>query len=319
MQAYILKRVLLFIPTALLVVTLVFVMLRLVPGDPAINKLAGFGGLQEYSQEDVARMRSKLGTDVPLITQYGKWLWGVVQLDFGDSFTFETPVWTDVKQKFPITLELTVVALLISGLVAVPLGVMSAVNQDTWLDYGGRVLTISGIALPNFWIGVLIIYFLSNYFGWLPPLAYVDLWEDPLRNLQQIIFPAMVLAMSNMAYIARITRSATLEVFREDYIRTARAKGLEERAVIWRHTLKNALLPVITVSGIQFGSLMGGTVIIETIFNIPGMGSLLIKAITTRDYPQVQAIVILITVLILALNLIVDVLYAWFNPRIRYA
>ena len=319
MQAYIVKRVLLFIPTAFLVATLVFVILRLVPGDPAINKLAGFGGLQAYTPEDLARVRASMGTDIPLISQYGKWLWGVVHLDFGDSFTFETPVWTDVKNKFPITIELTVVALLISGVVAVPLGVLSAVNQDTWPDYLGRMVTISGIALPNFWIGVLVVYFLSNQFNWLPPLGYADLWDDPLKNLQQIIFPAMVLALSNMAYMARITRSATLEVFREDYIRTARAKGLAEKVVIWRHTLKNALLPIITISGIQFGSLMGGTVIIETIFNIPGMGSLLIKAITTRDYPQVQAIVIIITVLVLALNLLVDVLYAWLNPRIRYA
>ena len=318
MQTYIVKRVLLFIPTVFLVVTLVFIILRLVPGDPAINKLAGFGGLQDYTPEDLTTMRAKLGTDAPLITQYGEWLWGVVQLDFGDSFTFETPVWDDVKEKFPITLELTVVAMLVSGLIAVPLGVLSAVHQDTWPDYIGRLITISGIALPNFWIGVLVVYVLSNYFNWLPPLDYTDLWVDPLKNLQQIIFPALVLAMSNMAYMARITRSATLEVFREDYIRTARAKGLAEQAVIWRHTLKNALLPVITISGIQFGILMGGTVIIEKIFNIPGMGSLLINAINTRDYPQVQAVVVLITVLILAINLVVDVLYAWLNPRIRY-
>ena len=318
MQAYIVKRVILFIPTMFLVVTLVFVILRLVPGDPAINKLAGFEGQGRYTPEDVAKVRASMGTDRPLIVQYGTWLWGIVHLDFGDSLTYEAPVWTDLRYKFPVTLELAALALLISGVVAVPVGVLSAVNQDTWPDYLGRVITISGIALPNFWLGVLVIYILSNYFDWAPPLGYESLWDKPLTNLQQLILPALVLATSNMAFMARITRSATLEVLREDYIRTARSKGLAEKAVVWRHALKNSLLPVLTISGLQFGSLLGGTIIIEAIFIIPGMGFLLISAIGTRDYPQVQAIVIVLTLVVLALNLMVDVLYAWLNPRIRY-
>ena len=281
--------------------------------------LSGQEGLQEYTDEDLAALRTKLGTDRSIGVQYGKWMWGMVHLDFGDSIFYTTPVWLDIKAKFPITLELTVLSLLMSFAVAIPLGVVSAINQDKPVDYASRIITLIGIALPNFWVGIMVIFILSNYFDWLPPLGYVNFQDGPWDNLQQMFFPALALAISQTAFVARITRSATLEVFREDYIRTARSKGLAETVVIGRHALKNAMLPVITVMAYEFGRLMGGTVIIENIFNIPGMGRLLITAISHRDFPVVQAIVVVITVLVLVLNVMTDLVYAWLNPRIRFA
>lgn len=319
MHAYIIKRFLLFIPTLLLVSILVFVVLRLVPGDPALALLSGGAQTEQaFTEEDVQRLRAKLGTDRPIIVQYGDWTWGMLRLDFGNSFFYDQPVWNDIKDRFPMTFELTLMALLMAGVVAIPLGVISAIKQDSWPDYIGRIITIGGIAVPNFWIGILLIFTLANVFNWLPPLAYKDFWKDPLENLQQLVFPALALAITHMAFVGRVTRSAALEVAREDYIRTARAKGLSERVVIGRHLLKNALLPVITVAAYEFGRLMGGTVLIETIFNVPGMGQLLVGGIQRRDFPMVQAIVIVITVLTLILNLVVDLVYGWLNPRIRY-
>ncbi len=320
MQVYMIKRTFLFIPTMLLVATLVFGILRLVPGDPAISLLAGGAQTEtEFTEEDLQRLRAKLGTDRPIYIQYSKWVWGVIQLDFGTSFFYDQPVWDDIKKRFPITFELAVMALLMAGVVAIPLGLISAIKQDSLPDYIGRIITIGGIAVPNFWIGILLVYMLANLFDWLPPLGYKDVWDAPLDNLQQLVFPALALAITHMAFVARVTRSAALEVSREDYIRTARSKGLSEAVVIGRHLLKNALLPVVTVAGFEVGRLMGGTVLIETIFNVPGIGQLLIKGIQHRDFPMVQGIVIVITFLVLVLNLVVDLAYAWLNPRIRYS
>ena len=320
MQVYMIKRTFLFIPTMLLVATLVFGILRLVPGDPAISLLAGGAQTEtEFTEEDLQRLRAKLGTDRPIYIQYSKWVWGVIQLDFGTSFFYDQPVWDDIKKRFPITFELAVMALLMAGVVAIPLGLISAIKQDSLPDYIGRIITIGGIAVPNFWIGILLVYMLANLFDWLPPLGYKDVWDAPLDNLQQLVFPALALAITHMAFVARVTRSAALEVSREDYIRTARSKGLSEAVVIGRHLLKNALLPVVTVAGFEVGRLMGGTVLIETIFNVPGIGQLLIKGIQHRDFPMVQGIVIVITFLVLVLNLLVDLAYAWLNPRIRYS
>jgi peptide/nickel transport system permease protein len=198
------------------------------------------------------------------------------------------------------------------------MGVISAIKQDTIGDYATRVITIAGIALPNFWVAVMTIFFLILFFKWAPPLDYATPWEDPWRNFQQLIFPAFALGTSNMAFIARITRSAMLEVLHEDYIRTARSKGLKEVTVIGRHALRNALLPVVTLTGYEFGRLISGTVIIEVIFLVPGMGRLLITSITQRDFPIIQAIIVLIAVVVLVLNLLLDLTYGWLNPRIRY-
>lgn len=318
MQAYIVKRCLLFIPTLLMATLVAFLLLRVIPGDPALVKLAGDTGDASFTPAELHALRVKLGTDKPLYVQYGEWVWGMARLDFGESMFFETPVVNDLATKLPITLELTVLAMLIATIIAVPLGLISAIKQDTPADYLARVISIGGVALPNFWVGILIVYFLVLWFNWMPPLGYASLWDDPWTNLQQFIFPALALGFYQMAFTARVTRSSMLEVYREDYTRTARGKGLAERVVILRHALKNALLPVVTISGYQFGRLLGGTVVIETIFMIPGMGKLLIDSVFHRDYTEVQAIVMVITVIVLLLNLALDLVYGWLNPRIRY-
>ena len=319
MQAYIAKRCLLFIPTLLLATLLAFLLLRVIPGDPALVKLAGETGDARFTQAELHDLQVKLGTDKPLYVQYGKWVWGMLKLDFGTSMFFEEPVVDDLIAKFPITLELTVLAMLLAIIIAVPLGLVSAIKQNTPADYIARIISITGIALPNFWVGILIVYLLVLLFAWMPPLGYANLWDDPVTNLQQFIFPALALGFFEMAFVARVTRSSMLEVYREDYTRTARGKGLAERVVIVRHALKNALLPVVTISGFQFGRLLAGTVVIENIFMIPGMGRLLLDSVFHRDYTEVQAIVMVITVSVLILNLVLDVIYGWLNPRIRYS
>jgi peptide/nickel transport system permease protein len=318
-QAYIIKRFLLFVPTLLMATLLVFIILRLMPGDPALMKLTGQTGEADFTQEQLDAMRAKLGTDRPLYVQYGSWIWGMLQLDFGMSLFYEDDVSKDLAQKVPITLELTILALLLANVVAIPLGVISAIKQDSLIDYISRIITISGVALPNFWVGIMMIFFLVLLFDWIPPIGYVNLWEDPWTNLKQLIFPALALGFYNMAFVARITRSSMLEVYREDYIRTARSKGLGEQLVILRHALKNALLPVVTVSGYEFGRLLAGTIVIENIFLVPGMGLLLIDSIFHRDYTTVQAVIVITTLSVLLLNLFLDIAYGWLNPRVRFS
>ena len=323
MQAYIIKRVLLFVPTLVLVGTIAFVIIRLLPGDPALHLLetsAGFGTGNVITEEALAKKRAELGTDKPLFPhQWADFLWGSIRLDFGDSFNTKQPVIDEIKNRFPVTLELVILSLVMAAVVAVPLGVFSAVSQDTPMDYLGRLVTTIGIAMPNFWVALLMLLFLASVFDWNPPLRYEDFQDDPIANLQQMVFPSLVLALSHMAFLARITRSAMLEVLREDYIRTARAKGLSERVVINRHTLRNALLPVITVTGYEFGRLIGGTVIIESIFLTPGIGLYVISGFEKQDFPVIQAVVIIVTLIVLVLNLVMDLTYSWLNPRIRYS
>ena len=318
MQAYVAKRLLLFIPTLLLVTLMVFALMRVVPGDPAMLLLEGDTGEGQYTQEQLENLQARLGTDRHVVVQYADWLWGMLRLDFGVSMFYDTPISEELIKKLPITLELTLLGMLLASGIAVPLGVFSAVKQDTWGDYVARLIAIAGVALPTFWVGIMIVFFLVKIFNWLPPLGYTDLWVDPGKNLQQMIFPAISLGIYKMAIIARVTRSSMLEVSREDFIRTARSKGLGETVVITRHTLRNALLPVVTIFGWQFGQLLAGTVFIETIFLIPGMGRLLIQSIFNRDYTMIQAIAVIITVMVLLMNLAVDVLYGWLDPRIRY-
>ena len=283
MQTYIAKRLLLFVPTLLLVTILVFVIMRVVPGDPALALLAEGEGGDSVTEEALTKLRAKLGTDKPIYTQYLTWIGNMLRGDFGISFFYEgDAVIDDIKEKLPTTLELTFLALGLASLVAVPLGVLSAMKQDSITDYTARTVTLVGIALPNFWVAVMTIYFLVLIFQWAPPLAYEKLWDDPWTNLQQLFFPAIALATSNMAFVARITRSAMLEVLREDYIRTARSKGLTERVVVVRHALRNALLPVVTLTAYELGRAISGTVIIETIFLVPGIGRLLITSIQNR-------------------------------------
>ena len=296
---------------------LVFFVMRVVPGDPAIALLEGDGG-GSYTQQDLENLRAELGTDRNIAAQYVSWLGGIIKGDFGDSYWFKASVMTELGNRIPRTLELAVLAINLSGFFSVPLGIVSAIKPDSWLDLGARTFTIIGIAIPNFLMAILMILLLLAVFNWLPPLGYVELWENPLRNLQQMIFPAIALAIYDMAFIGRVTRSSMMEVLREDYMRTARAKGLAERVVLVRHGLKNAFLPILTISGWQFARLFEGAVIIETIFLIPGVGRILIEAIFHRDFPMIQAVIVVIGTGVLLINLVVDLLYGWLDPRIRY-
>jgi peptide/nickel transport system permease protein len=319
MGEYAIRRVLLFIPTLLVATVLVFTLFWIVPGDPALTILAGGeGDSGSVSQEQLQQLRQALGLDRPIYVQYGNWLWHVLRGDLGTSLWYKTPVWDQLKDRFLVTMELAVMAILLAFCVAVPLGVTSAVKQDTGFDYLSRIFSGIGIALPTFWLGILIVYALASFFQWLPPLGYATLWDDPLLNLQQLIFPALTLAFHDLAFTARVTRSSMLEVMREDYLRTARAKGMMEILVIGRHALKNALLPVVTISGYQFGRLLGGVIIVESIFVVPGMGTLLIDSIVHRDFIVLQAIVLLIAAVVLSLNLMIDLLYGVLDPRIHY-
>ena len=317
MRHYTFKRIGLFVPTILLMTILVFFVMRVVPGDPAIALLEGDGG-GSYTQQDLENLRAELGTDRNIAAQYVSWLGGIIQGDFGDSYWFKASVMTELGNRMPRTLELAVLAITLSVLFSVPLGIVSAIKPDSWLDLGARTFTIIGIAIPNFLMAILMILLLLAVFNWLPPLGYVELWENPLRNLQQMIFPAIALAIYDMAFIGRVTRSSMMEVLREDYMRTARAKGLAERVVLVRHGLKNAFLPILTISGWQFARLFEGAVIIETIFLIPGVGRILIEAIFHRDFPMIQAVIVVIGTGVLLINLVVDLLYGWLDPRIRY-
>ena len=320
MTVYALKRLLLFIPTLIIVSFVIFGVMRVIPGDPALLVLVGDQGEGSYTQEEYDEVRRKLGLDKPLVHQYVIWIGRVLKLEFGSSFFYHNlTVATELKGRMPVTAQLAVMAVVMSFVIAVPLGVLSAVRQDTWFDYVSKAVTISGVAMPTFWVGILIVFFSARFFDYLPPLRYADLWENPWNNLQQMIFPALALAFNNMAFTARVTRSSMLEVLREDYIRTARSKGLVEMVVVFRHALKNAFLPVITVSAWQFSRLIGGAVIIEVIFQVPGVGRLLIESVLRRDLDFVQSIILVTAGLVLVVNLITDLCYGWLNPRVRYA
>lgn len=317
MTEYIIRRLLLMIPTLLVVSLIVFTIMRVIPGDVAAL-IATRGGEGIASQEDIAALREKIGLNDPLPIQYAKFIFGLVRFDVGNSLWSGRPVIAELLSRLPLTVELALLAVTTSVSIAIPIGVMSAMRQDTWVDYVFRVISISGLALPSFWLGVLIILFLSIYFRWIPPLGYTDVFVDPWKNIQQMIWPALALGFRLSAIVSRMTRSTMLEVLREDYIRTAWAKGLRERVIIFRHALKNALLPVITITGLQLGVLLGGTVIAETIFTLPGVGRFLIDSINHRDYPVVQTIVMWLAIVFSFINLSVDLAYAWLNPRIRF-
>jgi peptide/nickel transport system permease protein len=316
---YIAKRLLLSIPAVLTVTVMVFLLMRVIPGDPALLILAGVSGDGTFTQEDLQHLRRELGTDRPIYIQYANWMWGLLHGDLGTSLYYRTPIVKELGPRIPSTLELAFLAVFGSVVLAVPLGVLSAVKQDTLLDYVARLVTFAGISIPIFVIGLTVIYVLVRMCGWFPPLGYTFLWEDPWTNLQQMIFPTLALAFFELNFTARVTRSATLEVLREDYIRTARSKGLREPRVVFLHALRNACLPIITVSGWSLARLLGGTIIIERIFLVPGMGTLLLDAITARDYTLIQAIVLVYALVVLGVNLVVDMLYAWLDPRIHYA
>ena len=319
MRKYVARRLLLFVPTLLGASLLIFVLLRLVPGDIA-EILVYQSGTESSAvqQKQVQQIRAELGLNRPVAIQYLVWLGDALRGDFGYSYTQRRPVSDILRERFPRSLELAVLTLLVAVVWAIPLGVISAARQNTWVDYTVRVVSISGLSLPIFFTGVLILWALVRFFRWLPPLEFVALTEDPLENLKQFVWPTLAQAYYISAPIMRLTRSQMLEVVRQDYVRTARAKGLGHYAVVYRHALSNSLLPVVTFIGWWGGRLLGGIVIMEIIFAIPGMGTALVQAVNYRDYPAVQAIVFVMALIFLTLNLLVDLLYAWLDPRIRY-
>ena len=320
MRDYTIRRLALFLPTIILATMLVFALFWIVPGDAAYMILTGGDDdAGKVSLDQLDKLREELGLNRPIHLQYGYWLWDIVRGDLGTSIWYKIPVWDELESRFYVTMELAVLAIVMAMVVAIPLGVISAVKQDTWGDYSSRVFALVGIALPTFWLGILMVYGLAYFFNWLPPLGYAKVWDEPMTNLQQLFFPALCLAFHDLAFTARVTRSSMLEVLREDYMRTARAKGLKEFIVVGRHALKNALLPVVTISGYQFGRLLGGVIIVESIFVVPGMGTLLIDSIIHRDFVVLQAIILLIAGVTLAINLAIDLLYGVLDPRIRYS
>jgi len=318
-RKYVARRLLLFVPTLLGASLLIFVLLRLVPGDIA-EILVYQSGTESSAiqQKQVQQIRAELGLDRPVAIQYLVWLGDALRGDFGYSYTQRRPVSEIIKERFPRSMELAILTLLVAIAWGIPLGVISAARQNTWIDYTVLVVSISGLSLPIFFTGVLILWALVKFFRWMPPLEFVALTEDPLENLKQFVWPTLAQAYYISAPIMRLTRSQMLEVVRQDYVRTARAKGLGHYAVVYRHALRNSLLPVVTFIGWWGGRLLGGIVIMEIIFAIPGMGTALVQAVNYRDYPTVQAIVFVMALIFLSLNLLVDLLYGWLDPRIRY-
>ncbi|HET9489578.1 MAG TPA: ABC transporter permease [Methylomirabilota bacterium] len=318
MRTYILKRLLLVVPTLLGVAAIVFLIMRVIPGDVALLILGGDDGGGQIDQAQLDALRKQLGLDQPLIVQFGTWLWGVLQFDFGKSLWTGQPVTEELLIRLPVSLQLALMATLVSVIIAIPLGMLAAVRQDTWVDYLVRVVSIGGLAIPGFWVGILCILFLVIVFGWGPPLEFTPPWVDPWANFSMMVWPVVTVGYRYSAVTTRMTRSTVLEVLREDYIRTAWAKGLRERVVVIRHALKNAMLPVITLIGTEFAFLIGGLVVTETVFTLNGIGRFVVDAVAHRDYPVVQALVFLIAFSFVIVNLLVDLTYAWFDPRIRY-
>ena len=318
MSTYIFRRILLMVPTLLGAVTLIFILMRMLPGDVALYIL-GSGDSGDMNKQALAQIREDLGLDQPMIVQYGQWLWGAARLDFGKSYWTRQPVIEELRQRYPVTASLALMSLLLGTAIAVPIGILSAVRQDTLIDYAARLFVIAGLSLPNFWLAILVILGLVHYFHWLPPLNYAPFWADPWLNFKQLIFPALITGYRLSAIGARMTRSSLLEVLRDDFVRTARAKGLRENVVVLKHALRNALLPVVTIIGVELLVLFGGLVVIETVFTIPGIGRFLVDAITHRDYPSIQALVFVFALFVVTVNLLVDLLYGVLDPRIRYS
>jgi peptide/nickel transport system permease protein len=316
MWRYVVKRLLLMVPTLFGVATLVFLLLRVLPGDIVELKYAGSGTYAP--KEAIALERAQLGLDQPLWKQFGAWIGGIVLLDFGNSMWTGQPITREIAIRLELSVELALLATAVAVLIALPLGTLAALKQDTWIDYFVRVFSIAGLAVPSFWLGIVIILAFVIYFRWLPPLTFTSFWVDPKANLAQLIWPALAVGYRYSAVATRMTRSAVLEVLREDYIRTARAKGLWERTVLIRHALRNALLPVITVIGLEFAFLVGGLVVTEQVFNLNGIGKLFVEAISQRDYTMVQSLVLLTSFVFIFVNFLVDMINAVIDPRIRY-
>ena len=315
MRSYVARR----IGQGLLVLWLVsfgvFSLVRILPGVGVIMQLDAAAA---PAPEMLARARQELGLDRPFLEQYRTWMSGVVQGDLGRSLITRRPVTQELVKRISLTSHLAVMSMVIALLIALPVGVLAAVRQDTAADYMGRLIAILGLSLPDFWLATVTLTFLAIWFQWIPPIGFAPIWQDPGRNLSQLLIPALIIGARLAAVSMRMTRSSLLEVLRQDYIVTARAKGARERAVIVRHALKNAFIPVVTIIGQQFSVLLGGTVIVEFIFLQPGVGSLLLDAVLLRDYTLIQGAVLFFAVVIVTMNLLVDLSYGWLDPRIRY-
>ncbi len=316
MLSYLANRTLMMVPTLFGVAVLIFFLLRVVPGDIVEVKLRGDGGT--VSAETLEAERKRMGLDKPLINQFGDWMKGMATFDFGKSMWTDRPVSEEISARIELSIEVAIIASIIAVLIAIPLGTLSALFRDTWIDYVIRLFTIAGLAVPSFWLGMLVILSLLGFFNWLPPITYTPIYVDPIANLSQLIWPAAAVGYRYAAVVARMVRSSIIEVMKEDYIRTARAKGVYERLVVSRHAMRNALLPAITVIGLEFAFLIGGLVVTEQVFNLNGIGKLFVQAVSRNDFTLIQTMVMLIATIFIAVNLIVDVLYAALDPRIRY-
>jgi peptide/nickel transport system permease protein len=316
MYKYVARRLLLAVPVLLLSSLIVFGLMRVMPGDALTALMAESGNVGD---KELKKLRKDLGLDRPYHEQYLIWIWQMVSLNPGDSIFTNEPIPVALKKAVPVTLELATLAIILGLVIAIPVGVLSATRQDTTSDYVGRVVAVSGLSMPEFWLGTVVITFAAIWFHWIPPIGYVSLWDSPWKNLQQFLLPAAILGFRLSAATMRMTRSTVLEVLREDYVRTAWAKGLAGKIVVYKHAPKNALIPVVTIVGGQLGTLLAGTVVVETIFALPGMGRLTVEAIWFRDYPVVQTNVMLVAATLVTLNLVVDLTYAWLDPRIRYS
>jgi peptide/nickel transport system permease protein len=323
MSKYIFKRLLLMIPTLVGAGILVFFLMRLIPGDVCELRFAGTGLYVDQEQIDICR--KNLGIDRPMFVQFADFMIGFFTFDLGDSMYSGRPIVKEIGLRFELSLQVAIMATVVATVIAIPLGAISALKQNTWIDYVVRTFSIAGIAIPSFWLGIIIILGLLiitqeiSGVPWMPPIEYKAIWVDPVHNLSQLIWPAVATGYRYSAVATRMTRSALLEVMREDYIRTARAKGMVEKIVINRHALKNSMLPVITIIGIEFAFLMGGLVVTEQVFNLNGLGKLFVESVTNHDYALTQSLVMLVVTIFVLTNLLIDLCYAWLDPRIRYS
>jgi len=309
------RRILLTLPALFGVALVVFALMRAIPGD-VVTQLVG--AEQEVTAEQLAELRRIFGLDLPIHVQFGQWLSAALQGDLGSSLRTGRPISTDLALRFPATLQLALMSLAIALAMAVPIGIVAALNRGRWPDYLGSAFVLVGLSVPSFFLGILLILLFSLRLGWLPPAGFVPFHEAPLESMRRMLLPSLSLGLILAAATTRIMRSAMLEILSRDFVRTARAKGLGERSVTLRHALRNALIPVVTVVGLQFGSLLGGTVIIEQVFSIPGVGRFALEGINLRDYPVVQGAVLVIAGAFVFVNLVVDILYAFIDPRVRY-
>ena len=316
MYKYLLKRFLLMFPTLLGVAVVIFVLIRVIPGDVVELRMSGDRG--SASQQAIDEERVRFGLDQPVWKQFATWVWGVVRLDFGTSMWTGAPIGEEIKLRFALSMQVAIMATTVAVLLAIPLGVVAALKQDTWVDYAVRIFSIAGLATPSFWLGIVFILLLLIVFKWLPPMVYTPFWVNPWQNLLQLVWPALAVGYRYSAVATRMTRSAMLEVLREDYIRTARAKGPVQKLVLSRPALKNAMLPVMTVVGLEFAFLLGGLVVTEQVFNLNGLGLLFVQAVAHRDYTLIQALVMIVSGFFILVNFAMDVMYAWLDPRIRY-